>query len=167
MCKGDGCCQAGMDALAGAASELLPLLGYAVPTSDTPEGERIALLTVALRQAAMTAKRSADCPLPAPKGGGTDVVLDLVQAIKRSPLAVVLEVGADFHLFVASCEECGWNPIEALLDRRSYGMRPVEEGGYGRPLLTQDGQRTSVALGQERADTLVYRWKQVLEREGR
>lgn len=46
-------------------------------------------------------------------------------------------------------------------------MRPVEEGGYGRPLLTQDGQRTSVALGQERADTLVYRWKQVLERGGR
>lgn len=41
-------------------------------------------------------------------------MLDLVQAIKRSPLAVVLEVGADFHLFVASCEECGWNPIEAL-----------------------------------------------------
>jgi hypothetical protein len=26
-----------------------------------------------------------------------------------------------------------------------------EEGGYGRPLLTQDGQQTSVALGQERA----------------
>lgn len=108
----------------------------------------------------------AAAPQPEPTGEGVDVILDLVARLRTEPARVEQLIGEDLALARRSCTELGWDLEEALLARRAWGMRPVAEGGYGRPLLTGDGRNNGIDLGQERHDGVIYRWKGVLEGGG-
>lgn len=95
---------------------------------------------------------------PAPTGEGTDVILDLVGAIRRGDLD-----SSPLRAMAASaCHARGWDLYDVLLARREKGTKT-----YGRPLHTNNGRDAGLDRDQEIFDALIYDWQDHLEREGK